>query len=1161
MGNEQKAQGAGHRKPNPEDLRLDYNTFLYMYNQALANGDIDEGGNLDDGIEDRRTMMVRVDALEEVSGDSASTVPDDTPVYMVTGEEVHWDSSQNKYVPLAGGNGCKFDGVDQNQIRLVGLPGQAENPYSYKHLPVGAVIPVTRVEEEYVLQSTSEEATDIKVISQSYQSFYQGGDPVVHPFKATVGSTKRTIKIGNMRDHIGNAGDNSDAATKSHTGKDFITILNGSNPIIIEFDTADELELAGLQGTDSIIYYAIDLSSYSPTPTLLESENAEWPPSGIADPANVLLIPVCYCRIVLVGADVIIGTIGQLLFNNPVFTQGGINRNTLVARSVTSDSGVEGDPLKDRIQLVNDFDVLGPESGDVSELYGGIESTADIGPVVQRSYFPNWDEANPEVSYLNPMSKGGSETGVGLNEREIRIGAVGQGHTTEIRHGVLKGSDLNAEIYDSFWAYENDPSISGVVEYVITKTRHVHPKTDDGSSYPDDPYKGIRTQGVGIQSPLPTVPAAGSLYSAEMSITTYVTDADGNPTAEFDGPGNLEYTGTVNGENLELSTIINPPIAQAINVDVAELGGGPNHGNSQTLRFNLARHLNGADLNFKAKVLEAPFAIDVVQIQMRSVEIKHELVGISVIPKGVAFTLRVSLVDQNGARFSQFDGLGEYQLITKCFYKSDNGEASPDQSPFVVAINANTESGADITYTLNPPPERDNAAEQVCFETELHFTTKPGALPGQFGRAYVLNANNKITTCEFWDSPTYSIVAISLGFTPPSVCKDPATVAENIVIDNLQPMSQLAEALLFEVEYKNAGADTNVLSTAGVKALIGLKYKNAFIAFGTNGPPVGTVQKVNSGESAFIEYDVQAAAGFFTTDHLSTNEAAFDLLQSTKLVDGGQYVFVVKTEGCADLEIPFQFCSVPPVSQEYTECGGVATIYVDPDVSLSADVVSVSGTCYELTESSSQTAVDTLAIDNSYSDCPTCEADQGSEKWEPCTAPNACDGGPACGGDPSIQLTVTADDVDLPITWCGKTWVASTETPGVNQAYSGTAQCVCPTTYIAPHNNTLVPTAEHIWRHYDHGTNELLIQRFSYSGLFSAENRLSLRLDATNNGINLIAYDVFRYYFSSFDYSTFQLGLISAIIPTVSNYQITDSYFGTYSQSGIDFTWAKGERW
>jgi hypothetical protein len=47
-----------------------------------------------------------------------------------------------------------------------------------------------------------------------------------------------------------------------------------------------------------------------------------------------------------------------------------------------------------------------------------------------------------------------------------------------------------------------------------------------------------------------------------------------------------------------------------------------------------------------------------------------------------------------------------------------------------------------------------------------------------------------------------------------------------------------------------------------------------------------------------------------------------------------------------------------------------------------------------------------------------------------------------------MQLIVTAGDADLPITWCGKTWVASTETPGVDEVHSGEPHCVCPTYYV-----------------------------------------------------------------------------------------------------------------
>jgi hypothetical protein len=53
-------------------------------------------------------------------------------------------------------------------------------------------------------------------------------------------------------------------------------------------------------------------------------------------------------------------------------------------------------------------------------------------------------------------------------------------------------------------------------------------------------------------------------------------------------------------------------------------------------------------------------------------------------------------------------------------------------------------------------------------------------------------------------------------------------------------------------------------------------------------------------------------------------------------------------------------------------------------------------------------------------------------------------------------LTITADDADLPITWCGFTWLKSTTAKdgdpeiAATQAYSGETKCACPTAYVVP---------------------------------------------------------------------------------------------------------------
>ncbi|MHC4946445.1 MAG: hypothetical protein ACYTG7_25830, partial [Planctomycetota bacterium] len=698
--------------------------------------------------------------------------------------------------------------------------------------------------------------------------------------------------------------DNSDAATKSYTGKDYITILNGATPLVIEFDTAEELELQGASGTDSIIYYIIDLTSNSPTASLMESEDATWPPDSPSDLTGQLIIPICYCRIVTVNAAKIIGTIGQLLFSNLTFTQGTNTTGGLqVTRSVTANSGVDGDPNRFKVQLVNDFDAgdLGALHGDVSMLYGGIETIPNA-DVLQRSYFPNWDEDEPTVSYLNPMSGGGTAR-EDLNKREIRIKSLGM--ETEIRHAVLPADKLAAETYATFWAYENDPSIVGVVEHIITKQRHVHPADDSG--YNDDPNESDKVLGVGIQSPQPTVPLVGSLFTANMLVTTHVFDQLGVPTAEFDGVGNLEYTGVFAGVRaLELSDIVNQPIGQVEFADIAILGGGPDHGNSQTWRYNLSRELDGSNLKVKAAVVLDPFPTDFMNITMHSVNITHELLT-TPLPKSTNFTLRIALEDALAARFSQFDALGEYELITTCTYQSDGTQAAPPNSTFVNAINGNTQSGADVVYNITPDAAHDTAVEKLCFKTELHFTTHPNALAGQKGICQVVNIGNNETTCEAWDSPTNSFVQVASWVSseignPNQI--DPGPIGNDKQIGGTDYfIFDIGYHMFFDIRYYLAPlTNTALLSGAGSKGTIQLeKMGHGLIKFGQTTDTLAPVEQ--AGES--LSFDIEAATGGFMTDHISTALLTFDLMEEQYFVLGDQYRWVLTAPGCPTIYLPF----------------------------------------------------------------------------------------------------------------------------------------------------------------------------------------------------------------------------------------------------------------
>jgi hypothetical protein len=197
-----------------------------------------------------------------------------------------------------------------------------------------------------------------------------------------------------------------------------------------------------------------------------------------------------------------------------------------------------------------------------------------------------------------------------------------------------------------------------------------------------------------------------------------------------------------------------------------------------------------------------------------------------------------------------------------------------------------------------------------------------------------------------------------------------------------------------------------------------------------------------------------------------------------------------------------------------------------------------------------------------------CNPPSPSPSLNPSPSPaivNACEG-ETCSGtnNPSIVLKIgdpSASYAGGSITWCGKTWTQAQ----INA--NNFEQCVCPTTYVGPrknYNTSFTKTAEHIWRHYAFGKNELLMQRFSASGSFSAENRLYPRLTLANNGINVYDIDVLRYYFSTLDYQIFNLNFISADnLPNQTDYQISDLYFGTYTDggSGLEFSWNKGVNW
>lgn len=196
--------------------------------------------------------------------------------------------------------------------------------------------------------------------------------------------------------------------------------------------------------------------------------------------------------------------------------------------------------------------------------------------------------------------------------------------------------------------------------------------------------------------------------------------------------------------------------------------------------------------------------------------------------------------------------------------------------------------------------------------------------------------------------------------------------------------------------------------------------------------------------------------------------------------------------------------------------------------------------------------------------------DSGAVAMDPaccCTATTTT--GLICAGgtEPSIVLTITAPDGDLPISWCGKTWVKSTETPGVDEAYSGQPQEVCPVFYTkGVTSGSLTVNHIHRWAN-NNGVGLEMFRRYlsyysSFSAFFTNVNFLALA------GLGATVKDVFAkswqttYATATVIDSTFNIGLISAEpLPQKTAYTLTNGFFGSYTTGNVTYAWAMGTNW
>lgn len=197
-------------------------------------------------------------------------------------------------------------------------------------------------------------------------------------------------------------------------------------------------------------------------------------------------------------------------------------------------------------------------------------------------------------------------------------------------------------------------------------------------------------------------------------------------------------------------------------------------------------------------------------------------------------------------------------------------------------------------------------------------------------------------------------------------------------------------------------------------------------------------------------------------------------------------------------------------------------------------------------------------------------------------APNPCD------PDPEMLLTVTG--ASGTINWCGQTWNLPAD--------SGVEKSVCPTSYSKGRFTVVYPTipipgykfwdAYHFWEYGIGGNSELWL-RLSYGAVTGGSSfRLPQQgaypfsyLGGNYKNIRLkpaatLWQDMYRFYnyahtggrpvtpvaFGTYPNHLFTIGALNqTMVDTYSSYSLRADFFGSYTNAGITYAWAKGAGW
>ena len=162
---------------------------------------------------------------------------------------------------------------------------------------------------------------------------------------------------------------------------------------------------------------------------------------------------------------------------------------------------------------------------------------------------------------------------------------------------------------------------------------------------------------------------------------------------------------------------------------------------------------------------------------------------------------------------------------------------------------------------------------------------------------------------------------------------------------------------------------------------------------------------------------------------------------------------------------------------------------------------------------------------------------------------------------PTVQATVTADDADLPVSWCGITWLKSTTaiTDPDTERHSGESAAICPIFYRLETTDTNI-RREH-WKVGTGGPGENYLKMTRYWCGNCTPLGGTIR---KKNIIMLFGSNAFRSqwsYNSKSIYSNLGIGLSAVALPESTDYRITDAFFSSITSGGVTYTWARGPNW